>query len=485
MKALSLASGGESILVVDDDPGVLRYMKSLLETERYQVELASSGSQAVQLLDRGLAPDLILVDMSMPAMNGAATIAACLKIRPYQKIIAFSCSSQPSMVVEALRLGAIDYLSKPFYKSDLEAVLRRCFSAADLGTAKEALPVENIDGRTIFVSSSREMRAIRSRISLVSKVDMPVLLLGESGVGKEVLARLIHKMSARSDRPFLKINCAAIPHDLLESELFGYEAGAFTGATKTKPGKFEDCDQGTILLDEIGEMSAPLQAKLLHVLQDGQFSRLGGRATIKADFRVLAATNIHIEKAMSAKTFREDLYYRLSAFTIEIPPLRERREEIPALLQHFLDRFSKKYSQPPPVCSSRLITACVAYHWPGNLRELENFANRYIVLRDESLVIAELKKKTRPEAAALDLDFTAFGPGAGLKSLVNRLKQTAEPKVIEEVLVATRWNCKLAASQLKISYKALLYKMKQYNISPGTSDETSLDLQLEPTCEDA
>ncbi len=485
MKALSLTSGRESILVVDDDHGMLRYTKSLLEMDQYRVELASSGAQAVQLLDRGLAPDLILIEMCMPAMNGAATIAACLKIQPYQKIIAFSCSSHPSMVVDALRAGALDYLGKPFYKSDLDAVLRRCFPAAKHDVPADALQVEKIDGRTSFVSSSPQMRAIRTRISKVARVDMPVLLLGESGVGKEVLARLVHKMSARSDRPFLKINCAAIPHDLLESELFGYEAGAFTGATKAKPGKFEDCDQGTIFLDEIGEMSAPLQAKLLHVLQDGQFSRLGGRSTTRADFRVLAATNINVEKAMAARTFREDLYYRLSAFTIEIPPLRERREEIPLLLQHFLKRFSDKYSQATPRCSSRLITACVAYHWPGNLRELENFANRYIVLKDEALGIAELEKKMRPEAAALDLDFTAHGPGAGLKSMISRLKQTAEPKVIEEVLVGTNWNCKLAASQLKISYKALLYKMKQYNISPEASGEASFDLQLDPTCGDA
>lgn len=484
MKALSLTSGRESILVVDDDPGVLGYTKSLLELESYKVELASTGMQAVQLLNRGLEPDLILMDMSMPVMNGASTITACLKIRPCQKVVAFSCSSQPSMVVDALRAGALDFLSKPFFKSDLESILRRCFPPKQDAPAS-ALAVEKVDGRTTFVSSSPAMRAIRARIDKVARVDMPVLLLGESGVGKEVLARLIHKTSARADKPFLKINCAAIPHDLLESELFGYEAGAFTGATKAKPGLFESCDQGTIFLDEIGEMTAPLQAKLLHVLQDGEFSRLGGRSSIKADFRVVAATNIDIEKSIAEKTFREDLYYRLNAFTVEIPPLRERREEIPLLLQHFLQRFANKYGQSTPRCSSRLTTACLAYHWPGNLRELENFANRYLVLNDEGLVVSELEKKTKRESTGLDLDFSSSGPDAGLKSLVNRLKQTAEPKVIEEVLVGSNWNCKLAASKLKISYKALLYKMKQYNISPAASQESAFNLQLDPTCGEA
>src|SRR5206468_3709389 len=255
--------------------------------------------------------------------------------------------------------------------------------------------VEELCDDVFFVAASPAMRKVRSQSALVANVDIPVLLLGESGTGKEVVARLIHKLSPRAHRTFLKVNCAAVPADLLESELFGYEAGAFTGATRAKPGKFEQCNKGTILLDEIGEMSAPLQAKLLHVLQDGSFSRLGGRANVTVDVRVLAATNINIQEAIANKTLREDLYYRLNAFTMQIPPLRERREEIPLLLKHFMNRLSERYAHPPLGYSERLLRSCMQYHWPGNLRELGNFVKRYLVLQDEAMAISELEAKTR------------------------------------------------------------------------------------------
>jgi transcriptional regulator with PAS, ATPase and Fis domain len=312
------------------------------------------------------------------------------------------------------------------------------------------------------------MQKIRAQAAQVAKVDMPVLLLGESGAGKEVLARLIHKLSRRAGKPMIKVNCAALPHELLESELFGYEAGAFTGATRSKPGLLELCDKGTIFLDEIGEMSPVLQAKLLHVLQDGKFSRLGGRTTITSDFRVLAATNINVKEAIEAKAFREDLYYRLNAFTINVPPLRERREEIPFLLRHFVQQFSEKYNCPAVEYSEELIRACMQHSWPGNLRELGNFVKRYLVLQDEAQAIAELEITNAGAqlAASLDDEDSMIGSGDDLKSMVQNLKERAEPKIIERVLIATKWNCKTAAMQLKISYKALLYKMKQYRIFP-------------------
>ncbi|HEU4413973.1 MAG TPA: sigma-54 dependent transcriptional regulator, partial [Candidatus Angelobacter sp.] len=286
--------------------------------------------------------------------------------------------------------------------------------------------------------------------------------------GKEVIARLIHKESRRVGKPLVKVNCAALPHDLLESELFGYDAGAFTGANRPKPGMLELCNKGTIFLDEIGEMSPVLQAKLLHVLQDGKFSRLGSRSSTTSDFRVLAATNIDVKEAIDAKTFRGDLYYRLNAFTINIPPLRERREEIPLLVRHFMRQFSEKYDCPPANCSNQLIRACVRYSWPGNLRELGNFVKRYMVLQDEELAIAELEQQERTEYSGPgeELDTDAGIASGGLKSMVQDLKEKAEPKIIERVLIATKWNCKVAAMQLKISYKALLYKMKQYRIFP-------------------
>ena len=344
-------------------------------------------------------------------------------------------------------------------------------------TVSGDVQIESLEDDLFFLAASPQMKQIRAQVSLVAKVDVPVLLLGESGVGKEILARLIHKMSIRAHRPLLKVNCAALPAELLESELFGYEAGAFTGAQRSKPGEFEQCNRGTILLDEIGEMSTALQAKLLHVLQDGSFSRLGSRSNVTVDVRVLAATNINIEEAIANKTLREDLYYRLNAFTMHIPPLRERREEIPLLLKHFVNRLSERYANAPLSYSERLVRACMLYPWPGNLRELGNFVKRYLVLQDEDMAISELETKGKGQGngstgASLNGGVVA-APEGGLKSLVRTLKDEAELKAIEQALVATNWNRKLAAARLNISYKALLYKIKQYQIVPPGSTRLS------------
>ena len=476
-------SANATILIVDDEPSMLRYTKTLLEVDNYAVETAGSGYEAIKRVQEGLNPNLILLDMAMPSMNGLQTIEECKKIRPEQKIVVLSCVSDTSTVVQAIKLGALDYVTKPFYKSELDAVLKRCLEpekqakgSADLQryTVSDDVEVESLEDDLFFLAASPQMKQIRAQVSLVAKVDVPVLLLGESGVGKEILARLIHKMSIRAHRPLLKVNCAALPAELLESELFGYEAGAFTGAQRSKPGKFEQCNKGTILLDEIGEMSTPLQAKLLHVLQDGSFSRLGSRSNVTVDVRVLAATNINIEEAIANRTLREDLYYRLNAFTMQIPPLRERREEIPLLLKHFMNRLSERYAHAPLSYSERLLRACMLYHWPGNLRELGNFVKRYLVLQDEETAIAELEAKGRGNGTADSFSAGAIGtPEGGLKSLVRSLKDEAELRAIEQALVATNWNRKLAAARLNISYKALLYKIKQYQIVPPGSSRLS------------
>jgi transcriptional regulator with PAS, ATPase and Fis domain len=268
------------------------------------------------------------------------------------------------------------------------------------------------------------------------------------------------------------VNCAAVAADLLESELFGYEAGAFTGATHPKPGKFELCNKGTILLDEIGEMPPILQAKLLHVLQDQQFSRLGSRSVIKVDVRILAATNINIPEALATKRLREDLYYRLNAFTLNLPPLRERKEEIPILLKHFMSRMAEQYARAPLPLSPTMMAACLEYSWPGNLRELSNFIKRYLILGDEKLAIAELNPKTdvnggqRAEAGG---KAGTDSSGGGLKSLSRSAKDEAEAAAITQALEQTNWNRKQAATLLKISYKALLYKIRQYGIAEARS----------------
>src|ERR1700682_279989 len=333
-----------------------------------------------------MVPDLVLLDVLMPGIDGLETLERLRRMKPGIKVVMLSCVNDTKKVVQAMRLGAHDYLTKPFQKAELDAVIDQCLGQGKTTVGGEA---EEVGEDTFFIAASPAMRKIRSQAALVAHVDIPVLLLGESGTGKEVLGRLIHKLSKRAHRTFLKVNCAAVPADLLESELFGYEAGAFTGATHPKPGKFELCNKGTILLDEIGEMPPLLQAKLLHVLQDQTFSRLGSRTVVKVDVRILAATNINIPEALANKRLREDLYYRLNAFTLSLPPLRDRKEEIPILLKHFMSRMSESYARAPLPMSAGLMQACLDYSWPGNLRELSNFIKRFLILGDEKLGVNE------------------------------------------------------------------------------------------------
>ncbi|HEX6804220.1 MAG TPA: sigma-54 dependent transcriptional regulator [Terriglobales bacterium] len=454
------------ILLVDDEPGMLRYIKTLLEVDDHDVETASTGEEALASVEKGLKPDLVLLDLLMPGIDGLETLEALRKLQPTVKVIILSCVNDTKKVVQAMRLGATDYITKPFQKAELDKVIDQCLGVDAQSYSGE---VEDLGDETFFVAASPNMRKLRSQAALVANVDIPVLMLGESGTGKEVMARLIHKLSPRAHRTFLKVNCAAVPADLLESELFGYEAGAFTGATHAKPGKFELCNKGTILLDEIGEMPPGLQAKLLHVLQDQQFSRLGSRSVIKVDVRILAATNINIPEALATKRLREDLYYRLNAFTLQIPPLRERKEEIPILLKHFMTRLSEQYARPPLPLSPELLQACANYSWPGNLRELGNFIKRYLVLGDEKLAINELQPRSDGSGAQFDpVPTRSSSPSesvGGLKSLARSAKDEAEAEAIAKALDETNWNRKQAAALLQISYKALLYKIRQYGIA--------------------
>lgn len=455
------------ILLVDDEPGMLRYIRTLLEVDDYKVETASTGEEALQHVEKGMVPDLVLLDVLMPGIDGLETLERLRRMKPGIKVVMLSCVNDARKVVQAMRLGAHDYLTKPFQKAELDAVIDQC-----LGQGKQTFTgeVEEVGEDVFFIAASPAMRKIRSQAALVANVDIPVLLLGESGTGKEVLARLVHKLSPRAHRTFLKVNCAAVPADLLESELFGYEPGAFTGATHAKPGKFEICNKGTILLDEIGEMPPQLQAKLLHVLQDGQFSRLGSRSVVKSDVRILAATNIDIPEALATKRLREDLYYRLNAFTLHLPPLRERKEEIPILLKQFMSRMAERYARPPLPLSPSLLQACQDHPWPGNLRELNNFLKRYLILGDENLAVSELQPRNDGTGGASGeaSSKTANGTG-GLKSLARNAKDGAEAEAITHALEQTNWNRKQAAAILQISYKALLYKIRQYGIAETKS----------------
>ena len=461
----------QTILLVEDEPSVLRYTKTLLEIENYNVETACSGEEALERMSQGPAPNLILLDLVLPGIDGLQTLESCKKMRPEQKVLMMSCLNDTSKVVQAIKLGASDYLTKPFQPAELQGAIRRALESNSQNANLQAIRysvqgteiVENLDDDLFFLAASPVMKQLRAQVALIAKVDVPVLLLGESGVGKEILARLIHKMSIRSHRPMLNVNCAALPAELMESELFGYEAGAFTGANKSKPGKFEMAQKGTILLDEIGEMSAALQAKLLHVLQDGTYCRLGGRANLTADARILAATNIDIQKAMAEKRLREDLYYRLNAFTMTIPPLRERREEIPLLLKYFMNNMATKFGKTRLMISDRMVKDALAYHWPGNLRELGNFVKRYLVMENEDLVLDELHAKGKEGNGEAGTPSSAKG---GLKAMVRSLKDDAEAREIQRALEGANWNRKVAAAELNISYKALLYKMKQHGLAP-------------------
>ncbi|MCU1322095.1 MAG: two component, sigma54 specific, transcriptional regulator, Fis family [Acidobacteriaceae bacterium] len=454
------------ILILEPDLAVLDYLRSTLG-DHYSLSLFSEEKTLLERLEQGAEPDLLLLALHahrdpMPLL----THIRCTK--PNLPVIVLSCSAELGDLEMVIRLGVRAIVMKPFLGSDVEQAIEEQLATVATDKDKKAtadtmreIPLNETHS---FVRSSKRMRDLEAQAALVARADIPLLILGESGTGKEILALYTHKMSSRSSKIFLKVNCAAVPADLLESELFGYEQGAFTGAIKTKPGKFEICTGGTIFLDEIGEMPAILQAKLLQVLQDGTFSRLGSRAPMKVDVRVIAATNINMKEAMANKSFREDLYYRLNGFTLSIPPLRERKDEIPVLSEYFMRKGAKKYGRSVLPFSKSLTDSLVGHHWPGNLRELENVVNRYLVLGDEKSILDEL---TPPESVETHSGVGADGQGgAGLKALVRNLKGEAESTAIAQVLEGVGWNRKAAANDLQISYKALLYKIKQYDLSP-------------------
>jgi DNA-binding NtrC family response regulator len=459
------------VLIADDEPVVGRYLAGLLSASKVATQVVSSGQACLdQVQSRSSSWDLVLIDAEMPGMDGFTTLRRLRRISSDVPVVMMSYFSRPEHAIEAWECGAQEFLQKPILHADLEGVvLKYCKEpkiTIETGGPQQPFLEDLSDGQ-FFLATSPEMRAIRRQVSMLSKADVPVLITGESGTGKEIVAQLLHRHSLRMGHQLLKVNCAALPADLLESELFGYEAGAFTGATRCKPGKFELCDGGTILLDEIGEMSPQLQAKLLQVLQDGSFSRLGARVNSKVNVRVLAATNVDIEKAIAERRFREDLYYRLNAFVIKVPPLRERREEIPYLLNEFATRFAVTHQLDSATFSPEIIAAAVAYPWPGNLRELGNFVKRYLITRDTGSALMDLEKNSSrmPVQAARSLaeDATPIS-ASGLKSVVRSMKDQTESRIILEVLDQAKWNRRIAAERLQISYKALLYKIRAYNL---------------------
>ena len=453
------------VLILEPDLAVLDYLRLTLGNQ-YSLNLFSEEQSLIDRLEQQDEPDLLLLALHtsrdpLPLL----THIRCTK--PSLPVVVLSCSAELRDLEMVIRLGVRAIVMKPFIGSDIEQAIEEHLATSDKKVSGDTPREIPLNESHSFVRSSKRMRDLEAQAALVARADIPLLILGESGTGKEILALYTHMMSARSQRTFLKVNCAAVPADLLESELFGYEQGAFTGAVKTKPGKFEMCTGGTIFLDEIGEMPAILQAKLLQVLQDGTFSRLGSRSPMKVDVRVIAATNINMKEAMANKTFREDLYYRLNGFTLSIPPLRERKEEIPVLAEYFMRKGAKRYVREPLTFSQNLLHTLNEHSWPGNLRELENVVNRYLVLGDEKAIVDELAPTAAYQGAA---GTVAEAPnGAGLKAMVKSLKGDAESTAIAQVLEGVGWNRKAAANDLQISYKALLYKIKQYDLSPPRS----------------
>jgi len=464
------------ILVVDDTEGIRTYLKSLLSGKGYDVLLAESASLA---LDRVASNDPIaamLLDVMLPETNGLDVLREAKRLRPELPVVMLSVVGRAATIVDAMNLGASDYLSKPFEEPELEAAMARALGEAereDVAAPQQALEASGAGDKAACWTSDKMVR-IHRILEQVSDADVTVLVHGESGVGKEVISREVHRLSTRSHGPFVKVNCAALPEELLESELFGYERGAFTGASNRKAGKFELANKGTIFLDEIGEMSAGLQAKFLQVLQDSEFTRLGGQADVRVDVRVVVATNRNLEEMVAKGLFREDLYYRINVVNVFVPPLRERKEEIPGLVSHFLNRYCDQYRREPLRISDSLMEALVQYSWPGNIRELENMIKRVVVLQNEDSIRDELTlpppvaedPDTAPEELVDALDLTELTSGTlSLREIGRRAARGAEREALRRVLYQTNWNRKRAAKILDVSYKTLLVKIKECGLT--------------------
>ncbi len=493
------------IAIVDDDPLFVEYLATFLRSRGYETAVYTSGTALLAALTGKQVPDVVLLDVLMPTMNGLEALRAIRAASPNLPVIMLSGQQVPATIVDAVRLGAIDYVVKSdesiaLHDAALEAAICRAIERTALTSEVARLTAqvaESPDGAQVCWANGASMRDVMTMMDRVADSDVSVLLTGESGVGKEVIARELHRRSPRRTRPFVKVNCAALPSELLESELFGHERGAFTGAQNVRVGKFEFASSGTIMLDEIGEMPVALQAKLLHVLQDRSFTKLGSNRPVEIDVRVIAATNRDLAAMIRTSQFREDLYYRLQVIEIRVPALRDRREEIPALIEFFLRRFAERYGRPVLRPSHGLMQALLAYAWPGNIRELENMMKRFVILRDEAMLLAEVSRErpVEPPAVATEpppvpaamavapparIAVPAAPPApvavdapaavsalrsAKLPELARAAALSAEREAIQGALDHFRWNRRKAAAQLGVSYKTLLNKMKECGIT--------------------
>jgi DNA-binding NtrC family response regulator len=491
---------------VDDDSGFANYLRTFLSLRGYETRAYTRGDEIIASVKNGDPPDVVLLDVMMPGLDGLETLKAIKTAKADLQVIMLSGREQAATIVEAVRLGAADYVVKPddpgglgeiALDSAIKSAIEKTRLVSEITELRRQL-TDDQDRAFLFWGDNPDMKTIATVIEQVADSDVTVLIRGESGVGKELVARAIHQRSSRQDRPFVKVNCAALPAELLESELFGHEKGAFTGAAATRIGKFEQAHTGSIFLDEIGEMKAALQAKLLHVLQDAQFTKLGSNKPVNTDVRVVAATNRDLEAMMMRGEFREDLYYRLKVIEVTVPPLRERRNEITQLSGFFIDRYARRYNRPQRELSEALQQLFQTYDWPGNIRELENMIKRIVILQDEEMAIRELTRSPRQaamlatvgaaahsaavatadspddyEADAESVDDGEADPevpiatapaGSRLAQVAKAAALKAERTMIEDALRQVHWNRRRAADQLGVSYKTLLNKIKECGI---------------------
>jgi two-component system response regulator AtoC len=461
----STTGGDPHVLVVESDVDQRRRVVSQLSGWGYTPMPAASAEEALEMIGRTRFA-FSIVAIRLPGMSGIEFLRRAHDVCDSGPVIMVADSGPSSQIVEAIQVGADDFIRRPYTAEDLENAIKGLAAKVRPQTTPAAAAEENGDRleRELKLLVSPQMREIQGVVEQAARADVTVLICGETGVGKELIARSIHVHSPRRRAPFVKVNCAAVPRELLESELFGHERGAFTGAHQRKPGRFELADSGTIFLDEIGELHPALQAKLLHVLQDGEFSRVGGQHNITVDVRIICATNRDLAREVAAARFREDLFYRLNVINILVPPLRERRDEIPGLVQYFVQRYSRLFNFPEPEISDSALGALVQYNWPGNIRELENFIKRMIVLQDLSLPHSLLSVSSIPASPPDGGEAFAATKGLSLKEISRRAVLEAERQVIRRALEQCRWNRVKTAKMLKISYRALLYKIKDMGL---------------------
>lgn len=449
-----------SILVIEDKDSMQKMLSATLESEGYEVDAAGDGQEGIQKA-KEKKYDVVLTDLKLPKMDGMGVLSEVKEIDPETSVILMTAYGTIETAVQAMRLGAFDFLTKPFDTDHLSVIIKRALENRRLVAENTILREELADSLGVkeIIGNSDQIKESMDLVQKVAPSDTTVLVLGESGTGKELFARAIHRLSNRSKGSFVAINCAAIPRELLENELFGSEKGAYTGSVARKMGKFEIASGGTIFLDEIGDMDMSLQAKLLRVLQEKTFERLGGTKVIAVDVRVVVASNIDLKDATTKGKFREDLFYRLSVFPITLPPLRDRRTDIVLLANYFIDKYCKEMNKKQKKLSQDAESLLEKYHWPGNVRELENTIERAIILCAGKTITPEHLAIRLPSASEIRLR-----EGAGLKEVGAHAQAEAERGLIKRVLVQTNGNKRKAADILKVDYTTLFEKLRKYGL---------------------